>query len=181
MGEKVCPSGPCLTVKPRGECARDHHNPGGSLAVVVKQARRTPFHERAGWVHQRLWTITMRRRRARVLAHPVRRSTLAESALKTIFIWKRVRPGCLPRIFAAMPVMWGAARPPEIGSARSRPRQHNHDPRSLLALDSHHGKARRRRHGRGFGLVTAALLLPSPWYSRYGFLVFHGICRKNKG
>jgi len=46
----------------------------------------------------------MRRRRARVLAHPVRRSTLAESALKTVFIWKRVRPGCLPRIFAAMPL-----------------------------------------------------------------------------
>src|SRR5829696_5945754 len=77
-------------------------------------------------------------------------------------------------------LLCGARRPPEIGSARSRPRQHNHDPRSLLALDSHHGKARRRRHGRGFGLVTAALLLPSPWYSRYGFLVFYGICRKNK-
>ena len=44
-----------------------------------------------------------------MLAHPVRRGMLAESALKTVFIWKRVRPGCLPRIFSAMPVMWGAA------------------------------------------------------------------------
>ena len=35
---------------------------------------------------------------------------MAESALKTVFIWKRVRPGCLPRILATMPVMCGAAK-----------------------------------------------------------------------
>src|SRR5919107_363007 len=35
---------------------------------------------------------------------------LAESALNTVFIWKSVRPGCLPRILATMPVMCGAAK-----------------------------------------------------------------------
>ena len=35
---------------------------------------------------------------------------MAESALRTVFIWKRVRPGCLPSILATTPVMWGAAK-----------------------------------------------------------------------
>ena len=38
-----------------------------------------------------------------------------------------------------------------------------------------------RRHRVAFASKpTAALLLPSLWYSRYGLLVFYGICRKNK-
>ena len=48
----------------------------------------------------------------------------------------------------------GARRPPETRTASSRARLDNHDPRPLLALDTQHGKARRRRHGRGLGVAT---------------------------
>jgi hypothetical protein len=36
-------------------------------------------------------------------------ATFAASARSTTFIWKSVSAGCFPRIFATMPVMWGAA------------------------------------------------------------------------
>jgi hypothetical protein len=52
---------------------------------------------------------------------------------------------------------------PEIGPAPSGARLHGDDPRKVLALDTQHGKARSRRHVRGFGLgPTATLLLPKP-------------------
>src|SRR3712207_2766764 len=47
----------------------------------------------------------------------------------------------------------GALRPPETPTASSRARLDNHDPRPLLALDTQHGKAHRRRHGRSLGVA----------------------------
>jgi hypothetical protein len=50
--------------------------------------------------------------------------------------------------------------------------------RPLLAPDVLHGKAHRRRCGRGLGIKsTAALLLPSPRWSEQGILPFYSICR----
>ena len=50
----------------------------------------------------------------------------------------------------------GARRSSKIGPASSWARLDNHDPRSLLASDTFHGKACRRRHGRGFGIGSTA-------------------------
>ena len=44
---------------------------------------------------------------------------------------------------------------PEVRSAPCGPLLRTANPWSLLALDTQHGKARRRRHGRGFGIATA--------------------------
>ena len=142
---------------------------GGSLAVVVKQARRTPFHERAGWVHQRLWAkqcgeegrecLLTLSGAARWPRAPSRRSSSGRG--RGLGACRGSSRRCL---------LCGARRPPEIGSARSRPRQHNHDPRSLLALDSHHGKARRRRHGRGFGIESTADKALDTNIERFSFL-----------
>src|SRR5215218_7874545 len=67
---------------------------------------------------------------------------------------------------------------PEVRSAPCGPLLRPANPWSLLALDTQHGKARRRGHGRGLGTEsTAALLLPSPQWSEQGILFFYGICR----
>src|SRR5215212_1540702 len=75
----------------------------------------------------------------------------------------------------------GTWRPPETGPAYSVTRLDNHDPRPLLALDTQHGKARRRWHGRSFGIEsTADVLLTKPLARTSGLFFFTGFAGKKE-
>jgi hypothetical protein len=64
----------------------------------------------------------------------------------------------------------------ETCTAPSGARLDNHDTRPLLALDTQHGKARRRRYGRGFGIESTADKAPDINIEAFRFYEF---CRQN--
>jgi hypothetical protein len=74
-----------------------------------------------------------------------------------------------------------AERSPDVGPAPFRARQHNHDPRSLLALDTQHGKTRCRRYGRSLELVaTADVPLPKAPIRMSAASCFDGVLQEKR-
>ena len=71
--------------------------------------------------------------------------------------------------------------PSQVRPAPSRSRLHTANPQPLLALDAQHGKAHRRRYGRGLGIESIAyVLLTKPPTQRSGAFRFYGICRQKR-